>query len=391
MSSSIARFAVLATLLLACGTGCGNFRGNASEDDAELSELDVIEKASPLEQTEAQPIAQIAPPQEAVLELKLKVGDRFPLSKTVLHRLTQTDQGVQTVNNSSSGIMLSLCVEEIRPNGMKLIKVMYHKVTYYQDIGGKIASYSSEQPAASVAPEAYLYAGLANNWFKFWLGPDNKIAEIVGFNDFLNRCLQKVPTNYAATIQSQLSATNNEDGIANFIDDSIGLLPFSNDPAHPGVVVKEGSRWELNPRQSNVPFQIVTTTECILKELKTNYAEIALNGRISGPATPVVVKSAAGPMKVLLKRGFSTGNCRVDRATGLPTNSLVQRDLELEIELPDGKRLNQHKESSSAVVSFPSQTAAVGADPNIQQTSVQTADGKDNHRGVVQAAGTQPQ
>lgn len=400
MSSSIARFAVLAALLLACGPGCGYFRGNSSEDDAELSELDVLDKAAPIEQVADQvastvPEVAVPAPQEAVLELRMKVGDQFPLSKTVSHRLTQTDQGAQTVNISSSAMMLSLGVEDIRPNGMKLMKVMYHKVTYYQDIGDKKVSFSSEQPPAAVAPEAYLYAGLAKNWFQFWMGPENKITEIVGFNDFLKRCLQKIPANYAATIQQQLEATNNEDGLANFIDDSIGLLPFSHDPAHPGVVVKEGFRWELNPRQSNVPFQIVTKTDCFLKELKPSYAEIVLNGRISGPPTPVVVRSAAGPMKVMMKQGFCTGICRVDRNTGLPTNSEIKRDLELDIELPGGKILNQHKESVSTIISFPSQTVAAGAAPGaqqpaVQQASVQTADGKENHRNVVQATGSQP-
>lgn len=389
MSSTIVRWAVLAAIMLTGGSGCGYFRGNASEDDTELSELDVIDKADSIERPKDS-IALISPPQEGVLELHLKIGDRFPLSKTVEQRLTQTDQRGQSVSTSVSNMMLSLVVEDVRPDGRKLIKVQYHRVKYQQEIGGKIVSYSSDQTLESVPPDAYLYAGLANNWFQFWLGPNNKVIEIVGFNDFLKRCLQNVPAKYVASVQQQLEGTKTDDGISNFIDDSIGLLPFSNDPSHPGVSVKEGTRWELDPRRSEVPIPLLTTTECVLKELSVSSAEILMTGRISGPPTPVVLNSAAGKMRVQVKGGFCTGSCRVDRNTGLPTQSRIQRDLELAMELPGGQMLQQHKESVSTIVSFPSQVGVSNDTPNsrVQQVSVQTADGFESHRRVMQVSGT---
>lgn len=392
MSLATMRWAALVSLIVFISTlsGCNYFRGNAIEDDDDVTEIDELDKAEPLAapSREFEPEAHVA---EGVLELKLKVGDRFPLSKTVEHRLTQTENGVATEDRSLTELMLSLVVDEVRPDGKKLLTVQYHRVNHQQEIRGKRISYSSERPTESIPPEAYLYSGLANNRFSFWIGTNNNVIEVVGFNDFLRRCLQNVPPQYANSVKQQLESTRNEDGIANFIDDSIGLLPFNNDPDHPGVAVKEGSHWKVD-RFTKSPVPISISTDCILKELTANSAEISLAGRMSGPQTPVVIRGAEGNVKVMVKGGHCTGSCRVDRQTGLPTQSHVIRTLDMAMELPGGQVIQQNKESISTIRSFlnQQQAAAERRDSRVQQTNLRTADGAENHRRVIQAGGPRP-
>ena len=390
MSWSTLRWTTLVMLLSVGLSGCGYFQSSSAEDDAELADIDELDKADPIERLKSERSAK-SEPLEGELELKLKVGERFPLTKTVEHRLTQTDRTGSSISTSRTHVMLSLIVDELQPDGRKQLAVRYHRVQYEQDIRGKRIEYSSDRPAEAVPPEALLYAGLANNGFSFWIGPDNKIIELVGFNDFLQRCLRNVPTQYKNSVQQQLEATRSEDGIANFIDDSIGLLPYSSDPSHPAVAVKEGSIWELKPKHSERPIPMLVTTRCTLKELTKNSADIVLTGRISGSPNAVLLRSPEGDIKVRVTGGRCTGECRVDRNSGLPTQSQVQRLLEMEIEMADGQRIQQNKETLSSMTSFLDQStlqSEASSRSPVQQAGVQAAVGSENHRRVVPAVGT---
>ena len=386
MSLAILRWTAFVTILCVSITGCSYFQGTATDDDVDLSEIEDGGKAAPLERGNSE-IAEVLPPAVGELELKLKAGDRFPLSKTVEHRLTQTDKDGTRVSTSRTNMVLSLVVDDVFADGRKQMTVRYHRVQYEQDIRGKRIAFSSDNTTESVPTEALLYAGLANNGFSFWIGPNNKIASVVDFGDFLRRCLRNVPEQYKNSVQQQLEATKGEDGIANFIDDSIGLLPYSGDPSHPAVAVKEGSAWELEPRRTESPIPMMVTTRCILKELSSNSAEILLTGRISGSPNPVTMRNADGDIKILVKGGHCTGSCRVDRQTGLPTQSQVQRYLELAMELPDGQRIQQNKDTMSTITAFldQSQKATANSDTRVQQTNFQNAIGGESRRRVVPA------
>lgn len=384
MSLTTLRWTALVSILFVGLSGCGYFQGASTDDDADLTDLDDIEKAKPLEVTSRE-VAEAAPVEEGVLELKLKVNDRFPLSKTVEQRLMTTDSSGVTVSTSQSTMMLSLVVDEVLPDGRKRMTVHYHRVQYQQNIRDKKIEYSSDRPGEAIPPEALLYAGLANNGFSFWIGPNNKVMEVVGFNDFLRRCLRNVPSQHLADVKQQLESTKSEDGIANFIDDSIGLLPYSDDPNRPGVAVKEGTKWSLEPRHTEAPIPMFVTTECVLKELSQNSAVILIAGQISGPPTPVMMHSRSGNMKVLVKGGHCTGTCKVDRKTGLPTQSQLHRDLELAMELPDGQSVRQNKVTVSTIKSYLSQSES---DSRVQQTNFRNAIGTEDHRRVQHAGGS---
>ena len=399
MSLMTPRRATFIAMVFMTVSGCGYFQGSGSDNDSDLSELDVIKAPKTADKPAEHPardeqvqVAQAAPPQEGTLELKVNVNEPFPMTKTVEQRLTETDSsGVVSVSTTRTDMMLSLNVDKIHDDGRKEMTVRYHRVQYSQDIRGIQIAYSSDKPTEPIPKTALLYAGLADNWFSFVVGPNNKVAQLVGFNDFLQRCLRKVPAQDVASVRQQLEATTkSEDGIATFIDDSLGLLPYSNDPAHPGVAIKEGSKWDLEPRHSDNPLPMYVTTTCTLNDLSANSAEILLAGRISGPPTPVSKRGPGGVMKILVKGGFCTGSCRVDRKTGLPTQSRIQRFLELTMELPNGQKIEQSKETLSTITSFlnASQQPPLTTDQRVEQTNFQQATGSENHHQAHQAVST---
>ena len=360
----------LAMLFCICLSGCNYFQGSASDVDADLAELE-DEDTRELDADSK----RNSSPLEGELELKLKVGDRFPLTKRVEQRLTQADgQGV-SVYRTLTEMLLSLSVEEIR-DGNKLLSVRYHRVRYGQDIAGKKIEYSSDSPQQAIPPEALAYAGLHENGFSFWIGPDNRVVELIGFAEFLQRCVRNVPSQQRPTVLAQLEGTHSEKDLANFIDEGIGLLPYSDDPRHPAVAIKVGSAWDLKPRMSEGPIPMQVNTRCVLKDLTDSTAEISLFGKIASDRAPVVVRDGNREMKVFVRGGHCSGTCKIDRRTGLPTNSLVNRYLEMTVQMADGSEIQQRKETLTSISSFldqqsnQQQQTSSRHDTGIQQTSL---------------------
>ncbi|MEK6262230.1 MAG: DUF6263 family protein, partial [Planctomycetota bacterium] len=311
---------------------------------------------------------------EGELELKLKVGDRFPLTKRVEQRLTQVDGQGKSVYWSLTEMLLSLSVEEVR-DGNKLLSVRYHRVRYGHDIAGKKVEYTSDSPQQTIPPEALAYAGLHENGFSFWIGPDNRVRELVGFPEFLQRCVRNVPPQLRQSVLAQLEGTHSENDLANFVDDGIGLLPYSNNPRHPGVAVKVGSAWDLKPRMSEGPIPMQVTTRCVLKDLTDSTAEISLIGKIAPDNAPTLVRDGNREMRVFVNGGHCSGTCKIDRRTGLPTNSQIKRYLEMTVQMADGTEIQQRKESLTSISSFldqpggpQQQQAATGYDAGVQQS-----------------------
>jgi uncharacterized protein DUF6263 len=385
------RFAILLTALLFSLPGCSYFQAESDPDD-EFAEFDEDEKGDK-EADEKLAAAQKAA--ESELALRLKVGDRFPLKKKIAQQLTQTDaQGSTLINRSILEMMLSLEVEEIR-DGSKRLAVRYHRVHYGHNIAGRQVEYSSDQ-TGPVATEALAYVGLKDNGFSFWIGPDNRVVELIGFSEFLQRCLQNVPPAYRDQVMRQLETTQNDDGLANFVDDGIGLLPYSNDPHHPGVAVKVGSTWELKPKRSEGPISTNIVTKCVLKNLTETSAEIGLLGRIYGTTAPAAVQEGGRYMHVQVKGGTCFGTCMIDRHSGLPTQSEVNRSIEMLVQLPDNSEITQRKEVQTTITSFLDQgNRAVGMQNEPGQLSPPSSLGQGgssfgqggNSSQVTQAAG----
>lgn len=338
---------VLLLMGLLTQSGCSYF-SKAEDDDAALAELE-DEDTRRLSASGAGSSAS-----GGNLALNLKVGDRFPLIKRVEQRLTQAVGTDVSVYRSATDLLMTLTVDEVR-DGYKKLSVQYHRVGYSHDIGGKRVEYSSENRTQPVPPEALVYAGLKDNGFSFRIGPDNRIVELIGFPEFLQRCVRDVPPQLRQSVISQVEGTHSENDIANFIDEGIGILPVSDDPSNPNMQLAVGSAWELKPRRSEGPLPMHITTRCVLKDLNESSAEISLIGTIAGDQAPAIIRDADREMHVYLRGGHCSGTCRVDRKTGLPTNSQIKRYIELAVQLADGTQIQQRKETLTSISSFSDQ------------------------------------
>lgn len=348
MRLSKLRWTALLTLFCIFACGCSYFQEAASDDEIDLTEMDEEEEKP--EQGEFTRLAMTkepaaATPVEPVNEVKLKAGDRFPFQKSVEHRLTQVDRDGTHVSTSRADILLTLTVDAVSPDGRKLLTVDFQRVQYSQDMLGKKITYSSDEPTDAVPQEALLYSGLAGNGFTFTLGANNKPMDVSGYAEFLRRCLKNVPDASKAAFASQLDASRGADGIINFIDESIGLLPLGGGPKKGGASVVKGDFWELEPRSTDSPVPLITNSRCIMKDVSPDSAEILLTGRISGSPNPVTMTDSDGDLKVLVKGGNCTGSCKVHAQTGIPIQSQIQRSFELVFELPDGQKIQQNKDT----------------------------------------------
>lgn len=384
MSVSILRWTAIMALLCTWSSGCSYFQSAANDDEIDLAEVEEEENVENGEVSRVMPRQRPAPA-AVENESSLNVGDRFPYSKSVEHRLTQVDQEGTRVSTSRTDVNLTVVVDRILPDGRKLMTVHFQHVRHAQDILGKRIVYSSDATGEPIPQEALLFAGLANNGFSFWIGSNNKILEIVGYGDFLRQCLRNVPEPSRTIVRQQFDPTKGLEGVANYLDESFGLLPLNEDLKHPGTAVAKGAIWELDPRYCDTPIPVVTNTRCILKDLASDSAEILMTGRISGAQDDVVMHDSSGDLKIGIKGGNCTGACRVNPQTGLPVKSQIQRSLELVIELPDGSRIQQNKDTLTTLSLTAEQSPVRSqiSDPLFQQTGHQNEKGNAKQRTVV--------
>lgn len=146
-------------------TGCGwSEPGEEASDTDSMAELDEPDRESA---TSAK-LASSQGNKIETLELRLKVGDRFPLVKTVEQRLKQISAAGGPPVESSSLLTLTLAidVEEIS-DGIKRLGVRYQRVRYEHDIAGEKLVFDSAVPQQSVPEAASVYHGLVDNGFRF--------------------------------------------------------------------------------------------------------------------------------------------------------------------------------------------------------------------------------
>lgn len=334
--------------------GCNYFQGSSSGLDDEFADLELDDTPAP-SASPPKRLESLMPADEATVEgelgLKLAVGDRFPLIKTVEQRLTQPGSQGPVTGSSRLELKLSLTVEEIR-DGKTRFGVRYHGVRYLeQDLDGHRIEYNSSQAAGEIPTQVQAYAGLVNNGFSFWVGPDNRVIELVGFPDFVKRCVQQIPAAHRQVVIAQLTADPSDKGIASFVDDSIGLLPVSSDQESSAVAVRLGTSWDLPVRRIDGPIPMQISMRCMIKGLTDQTVEIDLFGEIA----PVAHVDSPQGWKVAVRGGRCLGSCTVDRGTGLPTSSRVERYLNLVLQSPDGEQLEQQKEIITSIQAFPDQ------------------------------------
>lgn len=351
--------AFLCFVTMAGATGCGrnSAESDSSASDAALSELESATETS----SDRVQLASAKSDKTENLELRLKVGDRFPLIKTIEQRLRQVSAPKDAPIESWSQLTLTLAihVEDIK-DGVKQLGVSYQRVRYEHDIAGEKVRYDSAIAEKSIPEAAQVYHGLANNGFSFLLSADNRILKLIEFDAFLRRCVRHVPAQQQQEMLTRLVASTEDEGIANFVDDSIGLLPYNIDSRHAGGSVKVGDTWRKT-RQIVRPVPMTIDTRYRLESLNERYANVELLGQI----IPAKIETFGnGPIRqgslaetMTLRDGHCFGTCVIDRETSLPIQSRVVRQLNMSLKLPNGATFDQQKEITTTIRAFPQQSA----------------------------------
>lgn len=283
-------------------------------------------------------------PRKEELRLQLKAGELFPLVKTIEETITQQTEDGPLRSITRIQLVLSLRVEEVHPD-RKRLRVDYRRVRFEQDLAGEKLLYDSAAPPAVIPPQVQAYHGLVNNGFSFWIGPDNRILQLEDFAGFLERCMAHVPPDQRRAVMNRFLKTSGDEGVANFVDDSIGLLPYQN------RAVKVGDHWSRQRRVLR-PVPLFLTQTCTLKRLQGNLAEIEIRGEIAPTATYGPAEQPQGGLQLTVRGGKTVGLCRIRTATGLPERSEINHLYDLVVRYPDGRRFNQTKKTRTVIEVF---------------------------------------
>ncbi len=351
-------------------------------DDSTASDTFATRAVSKSSGANKHPRSNTAPVGEK-LELRLSEGDRFPLVKTIEQTLVQKSDVVPALAHTRLELTLIITVEEVKSDAIRLA-VQYSRVSYQHDVNGQRLNYDSASHQGVVPWDAIPYAGMINNGFSFWLGRDNSIRELVGYRDFLERCVANVPLQRRETLLSEISNRFGDDGVANFVDDTIGLLPYDNTvDAESATRVIPGDVW-TRERRLMQPVPVHLTSSYRLVSLNTASAEIEITGRVaSGEAGS---PSEVGRLRIL--GGQSLGRCIVDRATGLPLEMNMTRFIKMQLTTSDNQSVIQEKQIETTVRAFPEMRGVTVGVPKPSAT-IQPAGGFRTEPGYAQPIPTQ--
>ncbi|MBM3969895.1 MAG: hypothetical protein FJ302_08540 [Planctomycetes bacterium] len=374
MTRSARWIGVCGLLLILSGCGwIGSDSANTNSNE-NIPELGDSEKTTKVREAAKTKISTENP------QLQLKIGDRFPLIKTVEQRLRQLSpiDGQPIDSSSKLSMTLAVTVENI-DQGVKTLGVRYQRVLYDHDIAGETVSYDSALLPKTVPVAAQVYHGLLDNTFSFDLGADNCIVKVHEFDEFLKRCVRHAPASQQQEMLTCLMLNQEDEGIANFVDDSVGILPYNIDDLTAGGDVKVGSSWRKS-REITRPFPMTIDTAYRLAEINERYATLELSGQIV-PARIQRVSNTSqhqgATEKMTLRSGHSFGTCTIDRESGLPIQSHVTRTMKLTLELPTGVKFDQTKDIVTTIRTFTEQgapaTAAKRTTPQLAPTSSESS------------------
>jgi len=334
------RRVVLAICLCLAGQSC-NSRTSKNSPEAALPTW-LKEEQGRASSESAIPVSAPAP--SAELGLNLKVGDQFPLRKVVQQELIQQSiTGTPVRNFSQLELMMAISVLERQDERTKL-GVRYHRVKYQHDIAEEHVAFDSSQPGGGLSPGMQAYRDMVNDGFAFWVGEDNQIVEVDGLADFINRCLRHISPEDRQNVVLGIEAGSGESGIANFVDNTIGLLPY-------GRRTSPGDTWERQQQIARpIPMHISNTYT--LKDLGNQLAVIDVRGTIT-PSTTLNTVAGEKGVQVTVNGGNTLGSCTIYRETGLPKESRVDRIVEMTVVMENSISFRQTKRITTTVESFP--------------------------------------
>ncbi|VAX42698.1 hypothetical protein MNBD_PLANCTO02-459 [hydrothermal vent metagenome] len=329
-------------------SGCGTEKTNRKASSTDATTTSSKKQASSDEKkTSSLPVAQ-----SEQLELNLNVGDRFPLIKTVEQTLSQKVETGSNVSFSKLELLLAIEVKAVLSDGRKRLWVDYQRVQYSHDVAGEHVQYDSAKPKQHVPQAALVYQGLVGNGFAFWLGANNKITKIEKFDEFLKRCVRHAPASVRKQLLMKLYETTGDEGVANFIDDSIGLLPYFAEEKNKQTYVTIGDSWKRR-RQVVRPLPMYYDSLYTLRSINPRTAIIDVSGTIRPSTT--MAKKKGDKFSMTVRGGRSFGECTIDRKTGLPLISEVTRYIDMQVTPAEGKPFNQQKMIVTKIRAFPQQ------------------------------------
>jgi hypothetical protein len=296
------------------------------------------------------------PEREAELKLTLGVGARFPLKKTIAQTLVQKSKHGNITSTSNLALTFAIAIER-EDEGRRLLNVNYQRVQYSHELLGERVSFDSVNPPEQVPESFQVYKGLVGNGFKFWLGARNRIAEVEGFDEFLKRCVRFAPENRQKVLLEHIVSTQKDEGFSNFVDDSIGLLPYKVGATGKESLVKEGEKWTKR-RQIMRPLPMSIHTTYTVSELRDDIARIEIFGTIF-PVKSTDSNQAENKEIITLEQGHAIGSCVIDLKTGLPLHSKVDRLLDMIVQVPGQAPYKQHKTITTTIESFPNSPKAI--------------------------------
>lgn len=328
----------------------GALDGGHRQEQEDESVRTVSRTAEPAEPAEP----QVATARGDRLELRLRTGDRFPLIKTVEQTLVQKSQTAPMTAHTRLELTLALEVEDVQPEFIQM-RVRYSRVSYSHDLAGRRMEFDSAVHQSAVPSDAMPYAGMVNNGFSFRIGRDNRIRELLGYDDFLQRCVALIPPERRQTLLAEIGQRFGDDGVANFIDDTVGLLPYDTSvDAESATRVLVGDVWSRERRMMQ-PVPVHLTSTYRLTELNERTAEIEIAGRIAA-GTAI---SGATSSRLVIQGGHAAGHCSVDRDSGLPLDLNVTQFVTMSVTTDSGETVQQEKQVVTRVRTFPEMRGTV--------------------------------
>jgi hypothetical protein len=238
------------------------------------------------------------------------------------------------------------------------LQVRYDRVKYVRDLAGERLEYDSRQPPAEIPFALRMYHDMVKDGFSFWIDKENRIVESDDFRTFLTRCLRNIPEDKRQQVLFEAEANTGETGITDFIDNSIGLLPYGYH--------KPGDTWEKT-RNVTRPIPMVVKNIYTLKSLADDSAVISITGMIS-PSTTLTEPAAEQEVRVNVVGGRIEGSCTVFRDTGLPRESRVETVVEMLVHTGQVQFAQQQK-TVTTIESYP---ATPSSRPRVLNASLET-------------------
>jgi hypothetical protein len=280
----------------------------------------------------------------------LHIGDIFPLLKTVEQRVTQQRAGKQVTTTSRLTAKLMIEVVDIvsddvekaaaanRTPGDLLLSIRYESVKFTQDIPGLEVAYDSDRSTASVPAAARPYDALVGQGFQFWLQRGGEVRELAGFQDFMQACLRDVSAEQRTEAWKSMAKTSPRDQIANFIDESVGLLPTGP--------LQLNNSWQRTQQVSH-PVPIELSMQYTLREIGADQAVVSIGGTVQpGDVSPV------GAVRIEIRGGRVTGQATIDRRSGLPVSSQIDQEIQMAVQVPGEAAFEQIKQTRSRITSL---------------------------------------